>query len=1287
MGRLELSRDGRPVLARRRKELALLAYLTRRSPRPADRAALASLLWGSRGDEARARASLRQALFDLREALGDDVVQADQATARVDPRTITLDVASFEAAVAAGRLAEAAAHWQGPFLDGLEDLGDESWLTWVQSERAALRAKFGVVLSQLTDAAEAGGDQPAAIRWSQRHLEVMPHDEAAAIRLVSLLRRSGRAAEAKSTAAGYMARLRHDLDTEPSAALLELDAEAGSPIAIGRPGGRGLVSPDLTGRAAALAALAEACDGAVGGDGRVILVEGDEGSGKTRLVEAFVASGAGLGRQVFLGRAFPSESDQSWAALRSVLAQAFLNGAGVAGAPPDALASAAVVVPELRERFPTVGAPPAEHRPGPALYRILAEMAAESPIVLVVDDAPHADGDSAALIAELMRRPPHGLLLVLTGRPDGWLDSHLAAGYRDLPDAATRIVLSPLSSVDAAALIGSMAPFEPASGAALADRLWRETAGNPGHLVHLVQQLADDGRLAPRPDGIWVADGLDRPLPLEGGLRDSVRDRLAGLSDQARRLIEAGAVLGPVVDPQLLEVVSGLSPVEYRDALGTALSRRLVRESAARGGRLEFINEASRRAVYGQIAPSARSRLHAAAAGALARGVGESRPEEIDRHRRLAAPRRSRLLRVALATAVLAAAAVGTLTVRSRGAARVSPGTPVLVASFQNATGDADFDGSLQTAVEIGLQESGHVWLLSKARIGDALKRGGHGVADTIVTGELAREVAVRENVPLVIEMALARPGNEYLLTGRIVRAATGGDLRSFQTRLASREAVLGGLSDVVARIRAALGEADSLRPAAELPALTTASIAALKLYADGEAAWNRRDWVLAETLLQRAVSLDSTFAMAHVLLARHSHLRANDRPAALAALAAARRWSAHLTARELLALEIEEASSRGQSRTAAALTELMAARYPSPASVGSHATTLMRADRCAEAVPVFRRALGMAPRSVSNWINLATCYQIIDSLPAALQAYAEAERVDSTILSRDNLNQEWGRVFVRMGRLSAADSAFRRMLAQPDAPNRARGLRSLGLLAMTRGDYRAALADFSESSRHFAAAGSPLGAARSETLAAQAAAALGEDAEARARLGAVARMLTNRPLEPVYHLYVGLTHLRVGDVSGAQVWLTRLDRLAEPGAQSDTAVRNLLAARIAIARGDLARARVLVPERVPAFASFLRPLLLETMGRIHEGLGHPDSALAALRWAQAFPTWGTELQEQWERLPLSIAAAELAVGDSAEARAALSEILAQWKDAPLDFPDRRRAREKLLELQVDLPR
>src|SRR5688500_19104008 len=120
-GGIELTRGETPILPRRRKELVLLAFLARRSPRGVTRAVLAALLWGHR-DESRARHSLRQSLSELKAELGDSL-EITPETVRLRAGAVELDLRAFELAVESGREDEAAKLWRRAFLAGVGGLG------------------------------------------------------------------------------------------------------------------------------------------------------------------------------------------------------------------------------------------------------------------------------------------------------------------------------------------------------------------------------------------------------------------------------------------------------------------------------------------------------------------------------------------------------------------------------------------------------------------------------------------------------------------------------------------------------------------------------------------------------------------------------------------------------------------------------------------------------------------------------------------------------------------------------------------------------------------------------------------------------------------------------------------------------------------------------------------------------------------------------------------------------------------------------------------------------------
>src|SRR5215208_6913068 len=113
LGEIRLTGSDGDLLAGRRKELVLLAYLARRSPRAVRRDELIGLFWDER-DEARARSSLRQALLQLRRAVGDGLT-VDREMVRLAQDVVAMDAAMFDADARAGRDRDAVDRWGGDF--------------------------------------------------------------------------------------------------------------------------------------------------------------------------------------------------------------------------------------------------------------------------------------------------------------------------------------------------------------------------------------------------------------------------------------------------------------------------------------------------------------------------------------------------------------------------------------------------------------------------------------------------------------------------------------------------------------------------------------------------------------------------------------------------------------------------------------------------------------------------------------------------------------------------------------------------------------------------------------------------------------------------------------------------------------------------------------------------------------------------------------------------------------------------------------------------------------------
>ncbi len=193
------------------------------------------------------------------------------------------------------------------------------------------------------------------------------------------------------------------------------------------------------------------------------------------------------------------------------------------------------------------------------------------------------------------------------------------------------------------------------------------------------------------------------------------------------------------------------------------------------------------------------------------------------------------------------------------------PAGTVVLADFQNLTGEALFDKTLATATLIDMRQSPHVTVLSDQQVRDTL-----GLMmrpkDSPLTPAVAREVCVRNNGQEVIEGGVARFGAKYLLTLTATGCVDGKVIVADKAETTSREALLPALDSLVDRVRRSLGESSASVEKFNVPLASrqTASLDALKAYS--EAKWLEHQGRLIESipLFNRAIDLDPNFAMAY---------------------------------------------------------------------------------------------------------------------------------------------------------------------------------------------------------------------------------------------------------------------------------------------------------------------------------------------------------------------------------------------------------------------------------------
>jgi signal transduction histidine kinase/DNA-binding response OmpR family regulator/tetratricopeptide (TPR) repeat protein len=407
-------------------------------------------------------------------------------------------------------------------------------------------------------------------------------------------------------------------------------------------GARALQSGSFVGRGFEQARLHGRLTRAAGGAGRLMLVGGAAGVGKTRLMRELRLRAQVQGLLVCEGAA--SEEAQTpyhpWvAALRQVIA-----GQGEAGR--EALQSYATALARLMPELAGALGPGLPAALGPTekseLVETLAQLlaASDKPLVVLLDDFHQADAESTVLLAHLAPRLASISVLLCAIYDDEEVDeahplselarqSYLISRHHETPaedQVADLLRLGPFAEAEAADFVASMlGASELPSG--LLPKLMADTGGNVQQLEGIVRSLADEGLL--RFDGeTWRVD-LASLAHVQLDARAIARRRLDRLDAEALALLQWGAVLGERLDLDMLVDVSAVPPEQIIALLGNALRQRLI-ERMERGDQTiyRFANASFRAAVYETLAADERARRHRRVGEALARRGDEREQAE-----------------------------------------------------------------------------------------------------------------------------------------------------------------------------------------------------------------------------------------------------------------------------------------------------------------------------------------------------------------------------------------------------------------------------------------------------------------------------------------------------------------------------------------------------------------------------------------------------------------------------------------------------------------------------------
>jgi class 3 adenylate cyclase len=390
---------------------------------------------------------------------------------------------------------------------------------------------------------------------------------------------------------------------------------------------------DLVYRDSQLAELEDALLEARRGHGRLVVLAGEAGIGKTRLTNELGHQARRLGSEVLRGGC--SEAELSLPYLPFV--EAVGNYVAEADA-QDLMGRLGATGRELSQLFPQFGdgPPPAPIAdPGHAKLRLFEAIVAllsipakDRSLLLVIEDVHWADDSSRELLDHIAKRLTGMRALVLvTYRTDELHRRHplvptVRAWRRG--GLAEVIELQPLPEAGIAEMVASMtgaARVEPE----LVDLLHHRTEGNPFFLEEMLSEAA--ACLEPRADITRAAlEGLGVPETV----RDTILHRLERLDPAHVEPLEAAAVLGRTFDYATLAAVSEGEPTEIQSALAAAVALKLIEEIAGEG-RYTWRHALTQEAIYDEIVTPRRQAIHSRAADALSRAEGTP-PVEVAHH-------------------------------------------------------------------------------------------------------------------------------------------------------------------------------------------------------------------------------------------------------------------------------------------------------------------------------------------------------------------------------------------------------------------------------------------------------------------------------------------------------------------------------------------------------------------------------------------------------------------------------------------------------------------------------
>jgi DNA-binding SARP family transcriptional activator/predicted ATPase len=637
LGPPRIERGGQIVEVDTRKATALLAYLALSGERPS-RDFLAAFLWPE-FDDSRAKAALRRTLSALKAAVGEGVIYATREQIGLEPDVAWCDVVVFHQFVDQGELTAAVSLYRDDFLTGFSLRDSISFDDWQQLQQENLRRELAQALAKLSQT--TAGE--TAVAYARRWCLLDPLLEEAHRRLMQLYAANGRHADALRQYRECVRILDEELGVSPLPETTDLyhaiqnnrvtrdqnegvngwamQASRGERVKSVTRSPAHPFTPSLIGRDDELYQMQQFYRQA-GADGRLLIIEGEPGIGKTRLAEALVEWAAASGAAVLSARCYEGETNLAYAPIIQALQDGLVAGVRdrVDALPVQHVAGAARLLPQLAEgrtlpALPTLGAPGEQVRFYDGVTHLLAALlAGPVPGILWLDDVHWLDAASQELLLYLLHRLAKRPFLVLfCWRAEDLPAAHplrlLAATLRRA--GASDFITPRRFTVDQVQTLLTISGLTfPAD---FPQRLFTETEGLPFFVVEYLNALQpENGRLA-----------AETALTIPVTVRDLLHKRLVQIGETERQILQTAAAIGHSFDLGLVQAGSGRSPEEAVTALEMLAWRGLLAEHVAAAATpaqavYDFSHDKLRTLVYEGMGPARRRLLHRRLADTLA---------------------------------------------------------------------------------------------------------------------------------------------------------------------------------------------------------------------------------------------------------------------------------------------------------------------------------------------------------------------------------------------------------------------------------------------------------------------------------------------------------------------------------------------------------------------------------------------------------------------------------------------------------------------------------------------